>query len=48
MHRLKIFEMFDFIVTGLEFFSEFLSPFLKAGVIFPILRIDGNIQTEKD
>ena len=42
MHRSKIFEMFQSILTSLQFSLEFLSPFLKTGVIFTSLRIDGN------
>ena len=42
MHRLKIFEMLESVLTGLLFSLEVLSPFLETGLIFAILRIDGN------
>ena len=42
MHRSKIFEMFESILTPLQFYLETLSSFLMTGAIFESLRIDGN------
>ena len=42
MHRSKFFEMFESMLTGLQFSLEFRSLFLKTGAIFSSLRIDKN------